>query len=428
MTTGLTHSDDAETRASSHFPLVHALYGRLERLEDAPFLTAQRLVEFTEQQQLDPTATEFNECPQCYFQTSGTSGKAKRVPFSEADMERVISAVAGDLAVTGVDSGDVVWNLGAPPPSMAGWGVTAGSERLGAMVVNSSYLDYEQPLEEGTAGRVTVVVGTPMVLLNVGEQLAAEHGDPAAVFPQLRLAVLGGDALSAHVARRLEALWKLDVRMLYASVEGGTIGVECAHGGGIHLNQDDAVLELLPEAELLRDVADPSVSAARYVADCAPGTRGELVISKLGRELVPLVRYRTGDVVELEAEGCPCGNESPRVRVLGRAVNMIKLGDGVLHEMQLDQAVSEAFDARTYQGWRARVSGNGTPQVRLDVTVARDGEPISEATARLGERLADQLGVTVGEDRLTVSFVSAAEETAGERQEIKARRLSFEDR
>jgi phenylacetate-coenzyme A ligase PaaK-like adenylate-forming protein len=415
---------------ASRFPLAHDLYGRLQSFQEAPFLTAERLAQFTSGQRADERATEFESCPQCYFQTSGTAGEAKRLPYSDADIERLLASGARDLALAGVCADDVVLNLAAPLPSMAGWGVKHASERLGATVLNTSYLDCEPVLAGHMADRVSVVVGTPLTVQNVGEDIASEHGSARALFPRLATAILGGDVLPAHLSRRLFELWQFEIRVLYASVEAGTIAVQCSRRVGMHVLADPLVLELLPEGTLTGDQPDPRVAALREIGQCAPGERGELVISQLERQLLPLVRYRTGDIVEICGVGCPCGLGTTRIRVLGRRLNMIEIGGGVVHEMQLDRAISEALRGSSYHDWRATVTGNGTPEARMEVRLLSDERPAGPVTRALREALARDPGVAIGHDRLTVSALPSPEwRTAGGTARrgalVKAQRLTF---
>jgi phenylacetate-coenzyme A ligase PaaK-like adenylate-forming protein len=97
----------------------------------------------------------------------------------------------------------------------------------------------------------------------------------------------------------------------------GIFGVDCASHSGAHLWQDACIAEIIPQAELQREKASPGcVPDAVFLPDAAPGLTGELVITNFA-EALPLVRYRTGNMVEVPAEpSCACGSSAPRVRVL----------------------------------------------------------------------------------------------------------------
>jgi phenylacetate-coenzyme A ligase PaaK-like adenylate-forming protein len=419
----------AATTAAFPWTRTHPLYGRLDRFEDAPLLTPERLAAYTEAHPVAQAATEFGDCPRCYFQTSGTSGQAKRIPFSAEDLERQAAHEARSFAVAGLRAADRVLTLASPPPSLSAWATIHGSERLGATLVNSSYVDFDAPVDRGGADAATFVFGTPLMLEMIGETCVEVWGSVAAAFPNVRRGILYGDLLPAPLERRLRALWEIDVRLLYGSVEADVIAIGCPDGDRtMHVMSEKVIVELLPEPRVRPGAAEATEADLVNAADVAPGTRGEVVVSDLKRDLLPLIRYRTGDMVEVSRGRCACGRTGPRLRVLGRRPNVIDLGGELLHEIQLHEAVERALGP-AWDDWSARISDNAGPHAHLALRIQtphrRSGSQahaVADELARLGAldaaRPADrQVSVELAPPRRATGLVATGD--------VKANRLAF---
>jgi phenylacetate-CoA ligase len=411
------------------FPYEHDLYGRLEKFEDSALLTSDMLSRYTSSHPVQESITEFGECPRCYFQTSGTSGRAKQIPYSAADLERQIDHEAQSFALAGMKPSDIVLTLASPPPSLSAWATINGSTRLGASVINTSYVDFDTPIGVGESHSATFVFGTPLMLEMIGETCVDGWGSVEAVYPNVRYGILYGDLLPPALERRVKRLWGIDIRFLYGSVEADVIAMSCPEGDDtLHIMDQKIVVELLPENAVRPGSPAPSNTDLIAISEAPEGTRGEVVVSDLYRDHLPLIRYRTGDLVEIATTECPCGRVGSRLRVLGRRANMIDLGGRILHEIDIHQAIERALGT-TWDDWSAEIEGNATSDARMSLTVAIPGDPGSVgAQAIYSEVLA--CGAVPGErpaqEALLVTF-------AGPRQaqgliatgDVKAQRLTF---
>lgn len=329
---------------SSALPLRdHPLYGTIERFEDARCLTPAALSEFTEQAAFACDVTQLEVCPACFFQTSGSTGRSKRIPYSARDLEKQADHEATAFRKLGLSARDVVLSLGSPPPSISAWAIANGSRRLGATVLNGSHLDYERAFESGRAEEVTALFATPLVALAIGRAIAEEQGDPRRVLPELRRAILFGDTLPRSLRREVRDLWGVDhVLALYGTVEVDVVATELpGEQGELDPMLEELLIELLPEEELRRERLDPSHSPAPVrLADLPPGdVVGEIVLSDLRREALPIVRYRIGDVVRVRTrEG-----GRPTLSVLGRSKSTLFIDGVPIYEMALNQAIEEAL-------------------------------------------------------------------------------------
>lgn len=172
-----------------------------------------------------------------------------------------------------------------------------------------------------------VLAGMPLEPVVLGE-IARRRG----VDPDRDLAVdtlfLGGSSLPPALQRRLARTWGARVIELYGSTETMLLGTSCGH----------ATLHLDPELAYC-EVVDPATDSP-----VAPGQEGLLVVTTLGVEGSPLVRFDTGDVVR-RLGPCPCGDPRPAILVLGRAAEAVRVGGRTLHTHAVLDAAAGAADA-----------------------------------------------------------------------------------
>ena len=266
----------------------------LDRLQALPFTTEEELAQ---------NAPGLLLCSQSKIQrvlsdaTSGTTGAAKRVFYTEGDLEntvRLYMAGLGELIFPGS-----VTLICFPFSGPFGLGelIAQAVARLGARPVKAgpflSFGEYAALLE---SKRPDTFVGMPVQLLG----LLRFCGKGS-----LRRALVSGDACPESVIRACEAT--LDARLFphYGSREMGMAGaISCAAHAGMHLRENDVI------AEIVDDTGRPLPA----------GEWGELVVTTVGLEAMPLIRYRTGDYTRILPGPCPCGSAALRLdRVKRRA-------------------------------------------------------------------------------------------------------------
>ncbi|MFJ8581133.1 phenylacetate--CoA ligase family protein [Micromonospora sp. NPDC093277] len=165
---------------------------------------------------------------------------------------------------------------------------------------------------------------------------AAGHR-PGADFPGLRALFVGGEPLSPARRRRISAIWGVPVVEEYGSTETGSLAGECPQGQ-LHLWSDRAIFE----------VYQPQTGKI------TPTGAGELVVTPLFREAMPLLRYNLGDNVEVRADGCECGWALPTIRVLGRAAFGYPVAGATVSQGRLEELVFGLPEAYEVMFWRAR--------------------------------------------------------------------------
>ncbi|MFZ5463268.1 MAG: phenylacetate--CoA ligase family protein [Pseudomonadota bacterium] len=246
-----------------------------------------------------------------FHQTSGTTGVPLKVPDTEAGWQWWGRCWGHVLAGAGVTAADRVFMAFSFGPFVGFWAATEGARQLGALMIPGGGRDSLQRLELMREMGATVLCCTPTYALRLGE-VAREAGFDLSSIP-LRATVNAGEpgANVPATKARIEELWRAKCFDHAGATEVGAHSFECeAQPGGTHLI----------ESEFIAEILDPATG--RPVAE---GSRGELVITNLGRWGFPVVRYRTGDIVRVTTERCACGRTSLRFEggILGRADDMV---------------------------------------------------------------------------------------------------------
>jgi phenylacetate-CoA ligase len=220
---------------------------------------------------------------------------------------------------------------------------------------------------------VSVLATLPfeMVLLReAGRELGV---DVVRECTNLKAVLLGGAVLPPAFKRWIAETWQVRVVEIYGSNETMLLAIGCPEGG-LHLAAD------LFEYELL----DPNT-----MTPVPAGSPGVLTITSLVHEVMPLVRYVTGDLVEMATTPCPCGRATPTIRVLGRATEMIQIGGKTITPADLVDACYEFIGAVGARVFFVVVLKRG-----LEVLVETP-TPRPATTALEEVRLAERLGVPV---------------------------------
>ncbi|MDO8606532.1 MAG: phenylacetate--CoA ligase [Phaeospirillum sp.] len=241
--------------------------------------------------------------------SSGTTGKPTVVGYTKADLENWADLGARTMAAAGVRPGDLVHNAYGYGLFTGGLGFHYGAERLGCTVVPMSGGNTEKQIAMMADLGASVLACTPSYALNIAE-LAEKEGVDLAGGP-LRVAVFGAEpwseAMRCDIDRRLGA--RAHDTYGLSEIMGPGVGAECAERDGLHGWEDHFLFEII----------DPNT-----LEPLPPGAVGELVITTLTKQALPMVRYRTRDITRLRVEPCPCGRTHVRLdRITGRSDDML---------------------------------------------------------------------------------------------------------
>jgi len=239
--------------------------------------------------------------------SSGTTGKPTVVGYTAKDIETWSDLMARDFVMVGVEKKDIFQNAVNYGFFTGGLGVHYGIERMGAMAVPSGVGNTERQLEIMMDFGVTVLHCTPSYALYLAETAKARG---VVEKLSLRIGCFGAEPWSDESRRELEEALNIKAYDSYGLSEmmGPGVAFECQEQDGLHIWEDHFLIEILDKNE----------------QPCAPGEPGELVITSLTKEAMPLIRYHTGDVTYIMEDKCPCGRTSRKLhRFLGRADDML---------------------------------------------------------------------------------------------------------
>ena len=236
--------------------------------------------------------------------SSGTTGGRKRRFISYADDISETQFLAELFKACGIGPPDRVACLDTDPLTL----MISFTKALDHLGVDEAYCyctgtDFDESLEALPKLDPSVIVTVPSVMERCFPALARRYG--AIESPRLRAIVYVGEPMADHTRAALESTFDVEVFGYYGASETSALGIECSAHDGVHLFTDRNLIELLP--------------------DVPGGSTGEIVVTTLRLETMPLLRYPLGDVIELRPGACPCGLEYPRAEVKGRAGDSVSI-------------------------------------------------------------------------------------------------------
>ena len=316
--------------------------------------------------------------------SSGTTGKPTVVAYTRQDVETWTQVMARTVAAGGVGSGDVVQNAYGYGLFTGGLGFHYGAERAGAAVIPISGGFTERQLTALTDLGTTVLCSTPSYALHLAEALDDAGLDAKDL--NLRVGFFGAEPWTEGMRHVLEAHLDLMALNIYglSEVIGPGVSVECPERRGMHVAED----HFLPE------VVDP-VS----LEPLPPGEIGELVLTSLTKEALPVLRYRTRDLTALDPEPCACGRTLARIaRITGRTDDMLIVRGVNVYPSQVEHALMQVGDvAPHYLLVLRRIGALDALEVRVETrpeVVAAGEAAMAVVAATVRRRLHEVIGLT----------------------------------
>lgn len=244
-----------------------------------------------------------------YHVSSGTTGKPTVVGYTQKDLDNWSTSVARALTSIGLGRKDVIQVSYGYGLFTGGLGLHYGSEKIGATVVPASVGNTERQIELIQDLRVTAIACTPSYMLHMAE-VAKKMGVDFQRDTKLRTAILGAEPWSEKMRSRIQDGTGIKAYDIYGTSElSGPLFTECSEQNGIHVWGDLAYVEVI----------DPETGEP-----LGPGEKGELVMTMLQKEALPMIRYRIGDITSYDDSTCSCGRAHVRVsRISGRVDDML---------------------------------------------------------------------------------------------------------
>ncbi len=257
--------------------------------------------------------------------SSGTTGKPIVVAYTREDINTWSQVMLRTFRCVGVGPGDIVQNAYGYGLFTGGLGAHYGLERLGATVIPMSGGNTERQVMVMRDFGVTAVCATPSYFLLMLERAGEMGFDPRSL--PVRVGVLGAEPWTDQMRERIEAIGGVKAYDIYGLSEiiGPGVASECEAQQGLHIFEDHFYPEII----------DPETG--QPVPD---GQEGELVLTTLTKQGIPMIRYRTRDVTRLMREPCACGRSVVRIERISRRTDDMLIIRGVnVYPSQVEAAL-----------------------------------------------------------------------------------------
>ncbi|MBO8126249.1 MAG: phenylacetate--CoA ligase [Firmicutes bacterium] len=241
--------------------------------------------------------------------SSGTTGRPTVVGYSRQDIETWSELMTRALKYAGVGEDDVIQIAYGYGLFTGGLGMHYGAEKLGASVIPISGGNTQRQIQLMQDFETTVLACTPSYALYIAETMEKLGVDPKDL--KLRVGIFGAEPWTEEMRQEIQERLAIKAFDIYglSEIMGPGVACECTNQDGLHLYEDHFIPEII----------DPATGEQLPL-----GEVGELVITTVTKEALPLLRYRTGDITVLNAEKCSCGLPFLRMsKVMGRTDDML---------------------------------------------------------------------------------------------------------
>ena len=288
--------------------------------------------------------------------SSGTTGKPKALFFSRKDINNSAEIMARCFVMTGATKQDIFQNMMTYGLFTGALMMHYGAEKLGCMVIPAGPGNTEKQLLLMQDFRSTIVHITPSYALYFASYLESKGINPRTDLA-LRKAFIGAEPYTEETRLKIEKALGVEVYNSYglSEMSGPGVAFECEHKDGMHIWEDNYIVEIV----------DPQTGEP-----LPEGKRGELVLTTLCREAMPLLRYRTRDITSIIAAPCPCGRTHRRLaRVTGRTDDMLIVRGVNIYPLQIEQVLMSLPQVgRNYQ-----IILDGLDEMTVKVELAESG-------------------------------------------------------
>ena len=310
--------------------------------------------------------------------SSGTTGTPVIIPYTKKDVEDWAIQFARCYEYAGVTSEDRVQITPGYGLWTAGIGFQAGCELLGAMAVPMGPGNTEKQLQFMMDMQTTVFTATASYALLIAEEVE-KRGIKDKIC--LRKLITGSERAGEKIRKRIVDALGVEYYDIYGLTEiyGPGIGINCAHGHGMHVWSDFVYVEII----------DPDTGEV-----LPDGEWGEIVLTTLVKEGAPLIRFRTHDLSRIIPGECACGhNEHPRIdTITGRSDDMMKIHGVNVFPAQIEEVLAEFPELSSeYQIRLSHLDGRDTMRIYVETNGSVDWEDLRR---RVAKRVKHRIGFT----------------------------------
>ena len=289
-----------------------------------PFTTKQDL---RESYPFGLASVPLRECVRLHS-SSGTTGNPTVILHTQKDLDEWANQVARNLWMVGLRPDDVFQNSSGYGMFTGGLGFQYGAERLGMLTVPAAAGNSLRQIKFMTDFGTTAVHAVPSYVTRLYEVMQEQGIDPRKD-TKLKILAIGAEPHSEEQRKRIENMLGVKAYNSFGMSEmcGPGVGFECKEQNGLHFWEDYYIVEIV-DPETLEPVPD--------------GEIGELILTSINREAMPLLRYRTRDLTRVLGRGCPCGRNHVRLdRMKGRSDDMMVLRGVNIFPIQIEKILMQ---------------------------------------------------------------------------------------
>jgi phenylacetate-CoA ligase len=319
--------------------------------------------------------------------TSGTTGKPTVVGYTKNDLAAWADLIARNMTMVGVTKDDVFQNMVNYGMFTGGLGFHYGAEKIGMTVIPSGTGNSRRQIEMIKDFGVTTIHCTPSYAMHISEVAEEMHES----LPSLKTGIFGAEPWSETMRHSLEERLGVTAFDSYGLSElfGPGVAFECPERNGLHIWHDAYLVEII----------NPKTGE-----QLSEGERGELVVTPLVKEAMPLLRYRTGDITMKMEDGCLCTRGQKIARITGRSDDMLVIRGINVFPSQIEHVLLRIPEVgNQFMVYVDRI--NHLDEMTVDVEINRDyfsGELFD--LARIQKKVVKELRDAL-ELRTTVRFV-----------------------
>lgn len=307
--------------------------------------------------------------------SSGSTTKPITTFYTQGDLDRWSDQMARGLACVGAKKGDIFQNTTSQGLFTGGLGLIQGAERLGLTVVPFGSGNPDKQLEIMRDFNVTVFHSIPSFALRMMEALEAQPSMRDSL--RIRIGVLGAEPWTREMRKKIENSMNICAFNNYGLAEMGGPGVaiECPAKSGLHVWEDHFIME----------VVDPKTGEPLEVEE-----QGELVLTPLNREAMPLLRYRTGDLTRILDGQCDCGRAHRRIDwFMGRIDDMIKVRGIGIYPSNIERIIASHRESNG--NFQILLTGIDDITVKFEVRngISNDQAAMNTIRAKVFEEIKD---------------------------------------
>ena len=296
----------------------------VEDIRRIPFTTKQDL---RENYPFGLASVPLTECVRLHS-SSGTTGNPTVILHTQKDLDEWANQVARNLWMVGLRPDDVFQNSSGYGMFTGGLGFQYGAERLGMLTVPAAAGNSLRQIKFMTDFGTTALHAVPSYVTRLYEVMQEQGVDPRKD-TKLKILAIGAEPHSEEQRQRIENMLGVKAYNSFGMSEmcGPGVGFECKEQNGLHFWEDYYIVEIV-DPETLEPVPD--------------GEIGELILTSINREAMPLLRYRTRDLTRVLGRGCPCGRNHVRLdRMKGRSDDMMVLRGVNIFPIQIEKILMQ---------------------------------------------------------------------------------------